>query len=124
MENVIVVLLLVLIVGGAVAYLIRAKKRGVRCVGCPAGGNCPSAGRLPVKKLDGPVIGKKTLKISGMHCDHCVLAVTMVLNRIDGVSAQVNLSRGRAIVSCDREIDDSILKNAVEKAGYHVTSIS
>ena len=124
MENVIVVILLVLIVGGAVAYLIRAKKQGVRCVGCPAGGNCPSAGRLPVKKLDGPVIGKKTLKISGMHCDHCVLAVPMVLNRIDGVRAEVNLSRGKAVVSFDREIPDRVLTDTVEKAGYHVISIS
>ena len=45
------------------------------------------------KKLDGPVIGKKTVKISGMHCDHCVRAVTEAINKIDGASAKVNLKR-------------------------------
>ena len=33
-----------LIFFGAVAYLIRAKKRGVKCVGCPSGGTCPGCG--------------------------------------------------------------------------------
>ena len=26
----------------AAAYLIKAKRSGVKCVGCPAGGNCSS----------------------------------------------------------------------------------
>ena len=76
------------------------------------------------KKLTGPVIGKKILKISGMHCDHCVMNVTMMLNRIDGVSADVNLSAGRAVVSYDRDISNEVLKEAVEKIGYQVVRIS
>ena len=43
MTNLIVILVLLVIVGGASAYLIRAKKRGVRCIGCPDGGKCASA---------------------------------------------------------------------------------
>ena len=39
-----IILVLALIVGGAVAYLVRAKKRGVKCVGCPSGGTCPGCG--------------------------------------------------------------------------------
>ena len=31
-----------LLVGGAVAYIIRAKKRGQKCIGCPYSGQCPS----------------------------------------------------------------------------------
>ena len=38
MGNIIAVLVLVLIVGGAALYVYRAKKRGVKCVGCPEGG--------------------------------------------------------------------------------------
>lgn len=42
--NVIVTLILVAIVGGIIAYIVREKKRGVKCIGCPyakqCGGGC------------------------------------------------------------------------------------
>lgn len=42
--DIIVSVALVVIIGAAVAYIIRAKKRGIKCVGCPyakqCGGNC------------------------------------------------------------------------------------
>lgn len=44
MVNLILILVLALIVGGAAAYLIRAKKCGVKCIGCPSGGTCPGCG--------------------------------------------------------------------------------
>ena len=31
---------IVLVVGGAVAYIIKHKKRGGRCIGCPDGKSC------------------------------------------------------------------------------------
>ena len=40
MENVIIIAVLLLVLGGAVAYIVRAKKSGVKCIGCPAAGNC------------------------------------------------------------------------------------
>ena len=40
MENVILIALLVAILGGAVAYIVKAKRNGVKCIGCSAGGNC------------------------------------------------------------------------------------
>jgi len=44
MENVILIVALAGILGGAIAYIIRAKKRGVKCIGCPAGGSCGKKG--------------------------------------------------------------------------------
>ena len=38
MENYIIIAILVLIVGGAAWYVVRAKKKGKKCIGCP--GNC------------------------------------------------------------------------------------
>lgn len=38
---------------------------------------------IPDKKLENPILGKKVLKISGMHCEHCVKAVTEAINKID-----------------------------------------
>ena len=40
MENVILIIVLAVILGGAVAYIVRAKKRGAKCIGCPAAGSC------------------------------------------------------------------------------------
>lgn len=35
--------IIVLIVGAAVAYIIRAKKKGQKCIGCPHSKMCESA---------------------------------------------------------------------------------
>ena len=124
MVNIIVIIILMILIGGAVAYIIKAKKSGVKCIGCPAGGSCPGSGKMPKKKLAGRVIGRKTIKISGMHCAHCAMDVANALNQIDGVRAEADLSKSRARISYDREVEDSIIRNQVEEKGYHVISIS
>ena len=48
MENLIVVLVLIAIVSGVVWHLIRSKKRGEKCVGCPYAKQC--AGKCDNKK--------------------------------------------------------------------------
>ena len=40
MTDIIIVLVIVAIVGAAIAYIRKETKRGVRCVGCPDGGTC------------------------------------------------------------------------------------
>ena len=42
MANLIIILILVTIISLASGYIIREKKRGVRCIGCPDGGSCSS----------------------------------------------------------------------------------
>ena len=39
-ENIVVIAVLVIVVGGAVAYIVRAKKKGQKCIGCPYGASC------------------------------------------------------------------------------------
>lgn len=124
MENLIIIIILAVMIGGAAAYLIKARKSGRKCIGCPAGGSCPTSQKPKKKKLAGPVIGKKTIEISGMHCEHCVANITAALNQIEGVTAEVNLSKGNAVVFYDREISGDALKSAVEKAGYKVSGIA
>ena len=123
MEIIIAVLVLAVLIGGAAAYLVRAKRSGVKCVGCPAGGNCSSRHKKKKKKLTGAVIAKKTIIISGMYCAHCVQSVTDSLNRIDGVSARVDLNKSCAEIFLDREVGEDILISAVEKEGFSVESI-
>ena len=45
MMNIIVILIVAIIVGVAIAYIIREKKRGVKCIGCPAAATCPNSGK-------------------------------------------------------------------------------
>ena len=40
MENLILLALLGLILGGAAGYVYKAKKKGVKCIGCPDGSTC------------------------------------------------------------------------------------
>lgn len=42
-SNIIAGLILILAFFGAIAYIVKAKKRGVKCIGCPAAGQCPTA---------------------------------------------------------------------------------
>lgn len=45
MTNFIVILIVTVIVGVAIAYIVKEKKRGVKCIGCPAAGTCPNSGK-------------------------------------------------------------------------------
>lgn len=40
MDNIIILAVLALVLGGAAGYLYKAKKKGVKCVGCPYGSKC------------------------------------------------------------------------------------
>ena len=40
MADYIVVAIILIIVGVAIAYIVKEKKKGTKCIGCPAAGNC------------------------------------------------------------------------------------
>lgn len=40
MENIIVILIVAMIVVAAVIYVVRAKKKGAKCIGCPYANGC------------------------------------------------------------------------------------
>lgn len=45
MTDFIVVVVLAVIVGAAVIYIKKAKKSGVKCIGCPHSGSCGTKGQ-------------------------------------------------------------------------------
>jgi len=49
MTNFLVILIVIAIVGVATAYIIKEKKRGVKCIGCPSAGTCPHMGKCSDK---------------------------------------------------------------------------
>ncbi len=63
----------------------------------------------------------KTIKIKGMSCQHCVMAVTKALNAIDGIeNVQVDLKTATASYDETRPVDMAVVSSAVKKAGYDV----
>ena len=67
---------------------------------------------------------KKIVHIEGMSCSHCAALVNIELYRIKEVTnAKVDVRDKTAVVTLSIDIDDSIIRNAVEKAGYKVTDI-
>lgn len=68
---------------------------------------------------------KKQINIEGMSCGHCVKHVEEALGEIKGVnSVKVSLESKNAIVELGGEVNDSQIKEAIEEAGYEVTSIN
>lgn len=41
-SDILIAIIVFLILGAAISYIIKEKKRGTKCIGCPAAGNCPS----------------------------------------------------------------------------------
>ncbi len=68
---------------------------------------------------------KKEMSIEGMMCGHCEMTVKKALLAVDGVvSAEVSHENGKAIVELSKNVDDSVLKDAVEAKDYNVLSIT
>ncbi|MFL4479054.1 heavy-metal-associated domain-containing protein [Paeniglutamicibacter sp. ORCA_105] len=67
-----------------------------------------------------------TLKIDGMTCGHCVASVTEELREVEGVTdVEVFLSAGgtsTANVTTNSPVDNAVLTQAVQEAGYTVVS--
>ncbi len=68
---------------------------------------------------------KKVVKIEGMSCNHCVMRVKKALSEISGVTeVVVELENRRAIVTCEGKVEESTLKETVEKLGFKVLDIT
>ena len=68
---------------------------------------------------------KKTLKIEGMMCQHCVAHVTKALQGVEGVtSVSVELKKKTAVVEFNETVTEERLIAAVTEAGYEVKKIS
>ena len=66
----------------------------------------------------------KTIFIEGMNCGHCSKRVEEALKSVNGVKAvSVSLEEKKAVVTLKSEIDNAILKAAVEDIGFKVANI-
>ena len=75
------------------------------------------------KQKKGDNTMKKTLKIEGMMCMHCVKHVTDALKSVAGVQdVQVDLKKKSAVVTCGETVSYDELAAAVTAAGYEATA--
>ena len=64
------------------------------------------------------------MSIEGMMCVHCEARVKKALEALEQVSsAEVSHEKGTAIVTLQADIEDDVLKKAVEDQDYTVTGI-
>jgi copper chaperone len=60
----------------------------------------------------------KEIKIDGMSCGHCEMAVRKELSKLDNVKVK-KVSIGQAVVEYDESrVDEKNLYKAIEDAGY------
>ncbi|QUH25119.1 heavy-metal-associated domain-containing protein [Serpentinicella alkaliphila] len=67
---------------------------------------------------------KKQLIIEGMSCGHCVNRVEKALRELNGVEkVEVDLSNKKAVILLSETIEDAILNEVIDDAGYEVIEI-
>lgn len=66
---------------------------------------------------------KKTLIVEGMSCGHCVMSVKKAVGALNGVmEVEVDLATKKVEVDGEN-LNDSLIKEAIEDAGYDVLEI-
>ena len=117
MQNVIIIAVLAVVLAVGIKGTIKhLKGEG----GCCGGGKTI---KEPDKKLSGKIIQTKVFKIDGMHCESCSNRVKRAINRIDGVSAKLDLFKKQAVVKYEKDVADDVLVKEIENLGYTVTGI-
>ncbi|MFJ6569096.1 heavy-metal-associated domain-containing protein [Streptomyces sp. NPDC091292] len=60
--------------------------------------------------------------VSGMTCDHCRSTLTKAIGDVDGVrTVDVDLTAGTVTVLSASALDDTLIADVVDDAGYAVT---
>ena len=63
----------------------------------------------------------KSIKIKGMSCQHCVMAVAKALSSLDGIKdVKVDLKSGVATYEEVKAVDAKVVTAAIKKAGYEI----
>ncbi|WP_432662350.1 cation transporter [Wukongibacter baidiensis] len=67
---------------------------------------------------------KKMILIEGMSCGHCTGRVERALNELDGVTVESSsVDEKNVIVTLEKEIDEKVIRDTVDDAGYDVVDI-
>ncbi len=123
MQDLIVAVILILMVGAAGRYVYKAKKSGARCIGCSAGGCCTqkkgkkqeTVTLTPEIEAAFPYIYE--IGVEGMSCENCAHHVEQAFYKA-GYLCEVDLKARTASVRSKNEVDQEKLGEIVTEAGY------
>lgn len=66
----------------------------------------------------------QTYAVTGMTCGHCESAIRAELSQVSGIEeVDVSASTGRLAVTATRPVDDAVIIEAVDEAGYRAERV-
>ena len=74
-------------------------------------------------KIEGPKLRERTVHIEGMHCQNCKNRIEKHVNELDGVICKVKLNKKIAVVSLYKDVDESLIKDTIEKLDFTVVGM-
>ena len=114
----IVAVIAVLVIAGLKETIKHAKGEGACC-----GGGNTASDEEPTVVLSGKIVTRMNVYIDGMHCMNCKNSVTRSLQKLDQVSAKVDLKKNMAYVESTRNVGDDEITFAIERLDFNVTRI-
>ncbi len=117
LPTILIIVLLVVICVIAVFSIVKRAKSGC----CGAGGGDIKEN---IQKDTSGYAHKRTVKISGMHCDKCASRIATAFNRQDGVYADVDWKTGTAHILSKEPLPELQIRSTVMGLDYTVDSIS
>lgn len=114
----IVAVVAVLVIVGLKETIKHAKGEGACC-----GGGNTASDEEPTVILSGKIVTRMNVYIDGMHCMNCKNSVTRSLQKLDQVSAKVDLKKNMAYVESTRNVGDDEITFAIERLDFNVTRI-
>lgn len=114
----IVAVIAVLVIAGLKETIKHAKGEGACC-----GGGNTASDEEPTVILSGKIVTRMNVYIDGMHCMNCKNSVTRSLQKLDQVSAEVDLKKNMAYVESTRNVGDDEITFAIERLDFKVTRI-
>ena len=128
MQDIIAALILIIILGGAIWYIYRAKKNGARCIGCSAAGCCAAkSGKKTEEVTLTPEILAAfphicTLNVAGMTCEKCSCHLEQAFYS-RGYLCKADWKTGTAEVRATKPVAAETLGEIVAEAGYICDSV-
>ncbi|MFR2033387.1 MAG: heavy-metal-associated domain-containing protein [Agathobacter sp.] len=113
-----VAVIAVLVIAGLKETIKHAKGEGACC-----GGGNTASDEEPTVILSGKIVTRMNVYIDGMHCMNCKNSVTRSLQKLDQVSAKVDLKKNMAYVESTRNVGDDEITFAIERLDFNVTRI-
>ena len=114
----IVAVIAVLVIAGLKETIKHAKGEGACC-----GGGNTASDEEPTVILSGKIVTRMNVYIDGMHCMNCKNSVSRSLQKLDQVSAKVDLKKNMAYVESTRNVGDDEITFAIERLDFNVTRI-